>query len=332
MSKEVRELVADLTRDRAIGDIDGLWGTVVDLGLTGIGIPEEQGGSGGSLADLATSVTEFAARGARFPLADAAVARWALRADEVRRTTASTIGVAGPGSRADGTKITAVAGRVAGLRDAATVVLLIPGRSAPVALDPDGPGVLITRGTDLAGAAADELRAVDAPAADVAVDAEQILARLALLRAAALVGAARGAYELTRTHLRTRHQFGRPLVEIPMVGTSLATMRVELLQARTALGAALAGAACGDDALASTTAAAARVVAAATATTVAGRAHQLHGAIGTTQEYALHHLTKTLWALRDADLAQQRWAVQVGEAAVGAGEERVWDLLTAPAT
>lgn len=330
LSAEVATLVADLFRDRAIGEVEGLWSTVVQLGLTGIGVPEESDGSGGTLADLATAVTEFAARGAAVPLAEVAVARWALQSDAGWRTVAATVALAEPGATADGTRVTATARRVGGLRDAEAVVLVIPGRRAPVVLDPRGAGALLTPGTDIADVPADELRLVDAPAIAVAADADLVYARLATLRAAALVGAARGAYELTRTHLRTRHQFGRPLVDIPMVGTSLAAMRVEVLQARTALAAAIAGAESGDPELAVSTAATARIVAAGTASVIAERAHQLHGAIGTTQEYALHHLTKLLWALRDADVPQPRWADRLGAAAVAAGEERVWDLLTAP--
>lgn len=330
MGAEVQSLVADLTRDLAIGEIDGLWPTVLDLGLSGIGVPEEAGGSGGSLADLATAVTEFAARGAHFPLAEAATARWALQGDLQRRDVAATVAVAQPGGEVHGGRVTAVARRVGGLREADAVVLVVAGRASPVVVDARTVGVLIHPATDLAGVPADELCLAEVPATDVGVDADLLGARLATLRAAAMVGAARGAYELTRAHLRARHQFGRPLVDIPVVGTSLASMRVEVLQARTALDAALAGVESGDPALAAATAATARIVAAGTAGLVAERAHQLHGAIGTTQEYALHRLTTLLWTLRDADVPQPHWAARLGEAAVESGEERVWDLLTAP--
>lgn len=330
MAAEVKGLVADLTRDLAIGEIDGLWPTVRDLGLTGIGVPEEAGGSGGGLADLATAVTEFAARGARFPLAEAATARWALQDDEQRRELSATVAVARPGAEVRDGRATAVARRVGGLRDAAAVVVVVPDRDSPVVVDGRSAGVLIHPDTDLAGVPADELCLAEASATDLAVDADLLAARLATLRAAALVGAARGAYELTRSHLRARHQFGRPLVDIPAVGTSLASMRVEVVQARTALDAALAGVDSSDPARAMASAATARIVAAGTAGMVAERAHQLHGAIGTTQEYALHHLTTLLWTLRDADVAQPHWAARLGGAALEAGEEQVWDLLSAP--
>lgn len=232
---DLTRLVADLTRDRDIGDVAGLWETVGELGLDRIGVPEAAGGPGGTLADLATVVTELAARGMTMPIPDAA-----------------------------------------------------------------------------AGAAR------------------------AVLPAAAAVGAARGAYALTSTHLRTRQQFGRPLIELPLVAASLAEMRVALLQAQTALDAALEAAMldAGIDPASSDTvdgtAEAARIVTAAAATTIAARAHQLHGAIGTTGEYALHHLTKALWAGRDIDVPERDWAARLGARAVEFGENWVWDELTAP--
>lgn len=243
MSAEVAELVADLMKDRQFGDDAGLWDTVSELGLSGIGVPEEAGGSGGTLADLATAVLEFAARGIDLPLAQTATARWA----------------------------------------------------------------------ECAGA-----------------DSEATLIRLAVLRAAATAGAARGTYELTRTYLRTRQQFGKPLVAIPMVATSLASMRVEVLQAQTAFAAALDAADSTEPGRAAAAAEAARIVTATTATVVATRAHQLHGAIGTTQEYALHHLTRLLWAARDVDLPEPRWAERLGARALAGDEDHVWDVLTAP--
>jgi alkylation response protein AidB-like acyl-CoA dehydrogenase len=244
VSAEVATLVADLMRKRPIGDGAGLWETVVDLGLDGIGVPEEAGGSGGSLADLATAVTEFAAHGVDLPLGPAAVTAWA---------------------------------------------------------------------------------------AHTGADEEAAALRLAVLRAAAIAGAARGAYELTRSHVRTRQQFGKPLVALPAVAASLATIRVAVLQVEAAVTGALAVAESPVPGRAAAAAETARVVAAATATTVAERAHQLHGAIGTAQEYALHHLTRMLWSLRDADVPEQAWVAGLGTRAVNAGEDAVWDVFTAPA-
>ncbi|MGY1496892.1 acyl-CoA dehydrogenase family protein [Streptomyces sp. QTS52] len=141
-----------------------------------------------------------------------------------------------------------------------------------------------------------------------------IRSRLALLRSAAVTGAARGAYRLTKAYVSERHPFGAPLLRIPAVSSGLAPM-VQPLQAEAALtlarhavtaGAGPAGihAETGTNPAGpnetSAVVAVARITTAQAATEVARPAHQLQGAMGITQEYALHHVTRRLRAWRDA--------------------------------
>ncbi|MCM3926018.1 acyl-CoA dehydrogenase, partial [Frankia sp. AiPs1] len=77
------------------------------------------------------------------------------------------------------------------------------------------------------------------------------------------------------------------------------------------------------------TAAAARAVAARTAGTVATDTHQLHGAIGITQEYPLHLVTRRLWSWRDDEGTQRRWERLLGDEVVRTGsDEPLWSLVT----
>jgi alkylation response protein AidB-like acyl-CoA dehydrogenase len=331
VTAEVTRLVADLTRNRRIGQVDDLWDTVVDLGLTGIGIPEEAAGSGGSLIELATVVTEFAARGARFPLVERAVAQWALQSDPRWQGRPATVAVTAGAVAPQSGHLTATVPRVRGMAGAQLVVLISATQVPPLVLDCADPRVSSTAGVDLAGIRVDELSARAATVVELSVDPRSALALLATLRAAAIVGAARSAYELTRDHVRTRHQFGRALIDLPAVAAALATLRVELLQARTAVDAALAALVVGDPARVAAVGAAARVITGDAAGVVAAGAHQLHGAIGITREYTLHHLTTLLWATRDADLPEQAWATRLGAALLAAGEHEAWDVHTAPA-
>ena len=49
---------------------DGLWAALADAGLTGVGLPEEAGGSGGELADAVAIVRTLAAGAAAVPVAE----------------------------------------------------------------------------------------------------------------------------------------------------------------------------------------------------------------------------------------------------------------------
>lgn len=321
----LHDLVADVVSGTPQGPdgIDVLWSTLHELGLTTIGVPEEAGGSGGTAAELSEVVEALAQHGRRVPLAEAAVVSWVLAAaghEPVRLGTPVIVDdPAGP------TVLPAVP-----WARWASHVLLVSGDGVALA-DLGADGVVLDPGVDVAVAPLDRVTlpgTATTPLPDPP-DPEEILARLALLRSAAMVGAARGAYALTRTHVRTRHQFGRPLVAVPAVATALATLRVQVIQAESALAIAR------DDsgtARRYPSAVAARVVCGGVATEVARTSHQLHGAMGITEEYALHHLTRALWADRDADLPEERWAERLGELVLDGGEDHLWSELTATRT
>lgn len=305
---ELRELIRGV-----VGGGEELWPTLSELGLTTIGVPEEMGGSGGTLRELAEVIEALGEHGAAVPLAEHATACWALAGHDDPPTL--------------GTVTVAEAGRVVvpWASQASHLVLLPPAGTPAVSAPVDR---VVTPGTDPAGQPLDEVEVLRTRPL-TGVDGSQVRTRLAVLRSATLVGALRGAYLLTREHVRTREQFGRPLVKLPAVATALARMRVELLQAETALAAALdlADTPRGPDA-----AATARVVGGSAATEGAQIAHQLHGALGITEEYGLHPLTRLLWATRDADLPEHGWAALLGKRVADGGERTLWEELTESAS
>ena len=56
--------------------------------------------------------------------------------------------------------------------------------------------------------------------------------------------------------------------------------------------------------------------------------HQVHGAMGYTQEYDLHHYTRRLWAWRDALGNEHRWSALLGAELAAPAPADVWKGVT----
>ena len=60
-------------------------------------------------------------------------------------------------------------------------------------------------------------------------------------------------------------------------------------------------------------------------------AHQVHGAMGFTQEYPLHYATRRLWSWRDEFGNESYWAERLGAMLLARGGDALWLDLTARA-
>ncbi|MBB3748396.1 acyl-CoA dehydrogenase [Mycolicibacterium sp. BK634] len=315
---ELTDLVRDLAKDAVPavdGQLPGVWSKVQELGLTGIGIAEEAGGSGGELSDLLVVIRELARAGLDTPIVEAAVAAFAVGpADDGLFDTVTVSADSGLGIVTFAPSARRVV--VVGESDVAVFEL------ADADVDPV---------VDIAGRPAGRVRLADAPCTHPGITPDAVMERLVLARSASLIGACWGAYEMTKQYVMERYQFGAPLIKISAVSTSLAHMVVGIRTAESALRRALAtscdpGA---TDLRRLGAVASARIAAAQSATAVARTAHQLHGAVGITTEYGLHRYTRTLWAQRDADQSELRWCARLGAAALAADEAALWEQLTA---
>jgi acyl-CoA dehydrogenase len=334
LATELRALIDDVVTGRRDTTTDddtlGLWDRLCDLGLARVGSPEDRGGSGGTLGDLLVLVEAIGSHGVSVPIVEASVADWVLSHDHQLDERLNTIALLAAAVDSATGPVTAELPAVPWARHADRLVLCAPG-TAPLAVDLHHPTVTIRRGENLAGEPRDTVIMTGTPAAPVARAPgwEPVRARLALLWSAAVGGAAHGAYELTRTYVLQRQQFGAPLVKIPAVASSLALMRVNLMQADAALAQAREAAeGAAEPERAAAAVAVARITTAAVATEVARLAHQLHGAIGITREYPLHRYTRRLWAWRDAVASARTWPDHLGRRAAALGEEATWTELT----
>ena len=271
-----------------------LWRATEELGLPLIGIAEENGGSGGTLGDLLTVLRGAGRWAVPLPLAETSLAAWLLASSGAPVPAGPmTVIPDASGLRMDGDLLTGDTRAVPWLRGAARMVAVMDGRV--VAVDPAA--LDVTPGTDLAGMPSDLVTASGVPAETYTADvtADDVLLRGALLRSAQIAGAITGAYEVTRTYVKERGQFGKPIAQFQSVQIHL----VELAQAATltTLCVERAGRAAAIG-TASLEIVATKSVANRHAGVAVRAAHQAHGAIGMTREYRLQYLTRRLHTWR----------------------------------
>jgi acyl-CoA dehydrogenase len=171
---------------------------------------------------------------------------------------------------------------------------------------------------DLAGGSIMEL--------STGIDRDLVFRLGALARAAQMVGAMETALDLARDYAGTRVQFGRPLAKLQVIQHQLALAAEQVAAAGTAVEAAAASVA--RDAAASLfPIAAAKIRAGEAAGKVAEIVHQVHGAIGFTQEHRLHHFTRRLWSWRDEFGTESDWSLALGRALGKQGADALWPTI-----
>ncbi len=150
--------------------------------------------------------------------------------------------------------------------------------------------------------------------------------RGALCRSAAMQGAAQHALELAIRYASDRKQFGKSLSQFQMIQSYLAQMAGELTASGIMLQTCL-------DAMTHNVShdgaevAALKIQAGMAARTIASLSHQIHGAMGFTQEYPLHLWTRRLWAWREEWGNETEWALELGGLASSLGADGVWERI-----
>ncbi len=306
-----------------------LWQALEETGLTLVGSPEEAGGSGGDLIAAADIAVAAGAAAAPVPLAETLAAGMLL-------ARAGAEIPAGP------LTLTVASGRDAPLRRVpyGRLATTVAAGSGP---DGDWLAVIahpdrVTSGRNLAGEPRDEVEPGPAAGVREAPPGTADYARrlLRLFRSLLIAGAAQRALELTVAYVNEREQFGRALARFPTVQQEIARMagEVALISAATQAAVAAEQAATGPDAEVLSAVLAAKAQASDNAGTVAAIAHQLHGAIGTTEEHRLRLTTTRLWSWRDEDGTAAECFAELGRAALDAARQQqggLWPWLTGAA-
>lgn len=322
----IESMLGDLCQPEAIGEAEGgldakLWSALTESGMATVGLPESIGGSGGTLHDAAAIAKAAGRFAAPVPLTELSlVAGWVCEQAGLPLPEGPLAVVVADEQAAP-----------AGIRSywapvAANVVVVTAdgvGVAPASALSVSRTGVNQAGEpwSDVAGAPSVTLTAGPKPL--------QVRARGALARSLLMAGALGQAAELSVQYCNEREQFGRPIGKFQVLQQYLAQMAGEAAAAEAAADNAVDVLALGvDDDEALRVIGAAKTVTGRAVGTINRLAHQIHGAIGYTDEHRLQYTTRRLWAWRDEYGSEAEWAALFGRSLAAAGGPALWPALT----
>lgn len=290
-----------------------LWQVVESAGVALAMVSEEKGGIGLSAVAAFGLISTAAYHALPLPLAETIVVAGLL--DRA---------LGGPTSFARPTDGTAV--RVAYGADSAQILcetkdgwLLVPSSA-----------VTARRGLNLAGEPRDDLQIVPAQAERMRVPGwlgpQGLDAAGALIRAAQMRGAMQRAVDMSLTHAGEREQFGRPIGKFQAVQHMLSDAAGQLVAAGALVDNAAEAWGRSDFGF---RAALAKSRAGTAAGKVAEVAHQVHGAMGITQDHDLNFYTRRLWSWRDEFGSETFWQERIGREICAQGGPALWPSIIA---
>ncbi|RJF91722.1 acyl-CoA dehydrogenase family protein [Noviherbaspirillum saxi] len=305
------------------------WEKFAELGWLAMGIPEDCGGMGGSPVDIALLMEQLGAGLVAEPVLDTAILAGTLLAqasgsqraidllgdiaagekivvlahmERAGRSEYDTPVSARAKRSGEGWQLSGIKHRV--WHGASADCLLITVRLGEtneigvLAVDRNAPGVDLTVYEMLDGTHAADIRfdAVEldssalilrGPAVDDALAVAFDHTVLAMTSSA--IGSMDAVMAMTGEYLKTRVQYGQPLAKFQALQHRMSEMFVETDQARSIVYRALAALESGDAQERATAVSSAKSLVARACRFVTGHGIQLHGAIGTTEEYAVGH-------------------------------------------
>lgn len=260
----------------------GLWQGLVDMGLTGLCVPEEHGGLGMGLLEAALIAVECGRACLAEPLVDTAF-----------------VGVPWLLAKGDTGQLAAIA--------SGEVKLPLPHIINPWVADGDGPDM----------ASVDPLRLLAKGSGD---DDPHLLNLGALMGAAQLAGLADAMLHQATEYAKIRTQFGQPIGAFQAIKHQLATCAVAIEFAKPVVWRAAAAMQAGMPS-APIHVSHAKVAATDAAMLTAETAIQVHGAMGYTYEVDLHFWMKRSWALSGAWGSRAFHLKRIDEAVLGGSHD-----------
>lgn len=315
-----------------------LWQALEESVLTLAWVPDDLGGAGASLAEGFEVLAVAGRYAAPIPLAETLLAGWLLsRGKIVSPQGAMTVVPCRPNDavtvNADGT----LSGRAANVPYAR--------ESEHLALLASGKGGVSVALVETARCQLTEARSLSRdPAANVVLDRvmpkeiahpaggfdqTSLMLMGAAVRAQQIAGAMSRILDLSVRYANERVAFEKPLAKFQAIQHNLARLAGEVAAAMTAAGSAADAIANADDfdEAIYLEAASAKIRCAEAAQEGAAIAHQVHGAIGFTDEHILHRFTLRMLGWRDDFGSESYWAVELGRRIAARGADAFWPLL-----
>lgn len=312
-----------------------IWNDVAKASLPLLLCPEDAGGVGAGFDDAVELARLCGAGGIPVPIVETLIGNWLLGLAGVEpgaNPVTTLINVATAVPDVDHLSHTpAVWHAIPWARHSDLLAVAKSADALRIGLVPPGTNVVAAQGKNLAGEPRDtvDLSTFDAKSIvwhdlPSGIDPSAILSRMALLRAALMVGAMERALQLSLAYTSDRTQFGRSLASFQVIQQTLAVMATQVAAARSAV---MVASVQSDSERAVFMAAVAKARAGDTAGIVAASAHQVHGAMGFTQEYGLGISTKRLWSWRSEDGSESHWQEWLGTRAREV--EDMWTVIAA---
>jgi len=301
-------------------DVGAAWSVIMDAGFPSLLVAEDRGGVGGDWGDAFAVVRLAGFHRLALPLGESMVAASVLSTagfDMPDGMVGLADGVAGEFH--DGV-FSGVLHRVPFGRHLNTVIASIDGHLLVL----QTAGAVINKGSNLSGEPRDTMRFERTRAASASYNSD-LRALGAFTRVALSAGALDAQLQMAIEYVNTRQQFGKPLSKLQAVQQSLAVAAIESAAVNSAGQAAALAL---DRGPAVFEVAAAKLRSNIAIGQAVGIVHQVHGAIGFTEEYPLHPLTNRLASWRSEFGSDRYWADILGATAARWGGSGFWAELT----
>ncbi|HEY2694569.1 MAG TPA: acyl-CoA dehydrogenase family protein [Pseudonocardiaceae bacterium] len=316
---EDQQLVQTTAREFLTGRASAdLWKEIVELGWTGLTVPEEHGGIGSDFLDACLVAEELGRAGMATPFAATVagavtIARSGTEEQKQRWLPAIVEGAAialpsaGAELRSNGDLVSGRAPFVPFAAEA-TGFLLDAGL-----VERDAPGITSER-LDVVGNEPVYAVTFDAVPAQPLPEGQAARAYATVITCAEMVGGAQAVLDLTVDYAGQRRQFGQPIGSFQAVQHHCAVMAIDVLGARFATYEAAWHLGTGSDAAIAVSTA--KAIVSDAYQRVCALGHQVHGAIGFTAEHDLHrylrHATTAALSYGDAEFHLDQLATRLG--------------------